>query len=131
MKKCPNCGRAYSDMVSVCPECKVSLNGSANGSQTYQNPPQQQPPQPTRPPQPSQPSQQQQVSQQHNQAPVSSAAKKDSGSIFWGIPGLLIPLVGVILYFCWKKSRPKTASVALKGAAIGFLLNMAMQFIPI
>lgn len=117
MKKCPNCGRAYSDMVSVCPECKVSLNGSANGSQTYQNPPQ-----PTQPPQPS---------QQYNQAPVPSAAKKDSGSIFWGIPGLLLPLVGVILYFCWKKSRPKTASVALKGAAIGFLLNMAMQFIPI
>lgn len=122
MKKCPNCGRAYSDMVSVCPECKVSLNGSANGSQTYQNPPQQQPPQPTQPPQPS---------QQYNQAPVPSAAKKDSGSIFWGIPGLLIPLVGVILYFCWKKSRPKTASVALKGAAIGFLLNMALRFIPI
>lgn len=27
MKKCPQCGRSYSDMVTVCPSCNVSLGG--------------------------------------------------------------------------------------------------------
>lgn len=27
MKKCPQCGRIYSDMVTVCPSCNVSLGG--------------------------------------------------------------------------------------------------------
>lgn len=137
MKKCPSCGRAYSDMISVCPECNVSLNGGAVSNHTSQqtvNPPQQknwQPPQPVQVPQQQQISQQQQVPQQYNPAPVQPAAKKDSGSFLWGIPGFLIPLVGVILYFCWKKSRPKTAAMALKGAGIGFFLNMVLQFIPV
>lgn len=28
MKKCPNCGRSYSDMVQVCPACNITLGGS-------------------------------------------------------------------------------------------------------
>lgn len=29
MKTCPNCGKMYSDLVKVCPDCKVPLGGSA------------------------------------------------------------------------------------------------------
>lgn len=31
MKKCPNCGRSYSDMVQVCPACNITLVGSTPG----------------------------------------------------------------------------------------------------
>ncbi len=30
MKKCPNCGRSYSDMVQVCPACNITLGGSTS-----------------------------------------------------------------------------------------------------
>lgn len=35
MKKCPNCGRSYSDMVQVCPACNLSLGNDQSG-QTVQ-----------------------------------------------------------------------------------------------
>lgn len=31
MKKCPSCGRTYSDMMQVCPECNITLGGSTPG----------------------------------------------------------------------------------------------------
>ena len=112
MKKCPNCARAYSDIVSVCPECNIPLNSNAGSGNQPQQRNVQVPPVPPVP-------------------QAKPAAKKDSGNILWGILGFLIPIVGVILYFCWKKSRPRTAAVALKGAGIGFFVNMALQFIPV
>lgn len=48
----------------------------------------------------------------------------DSGSIGWGILGLFFPLVGIILYFVWKSTKPKTAKVSLYGALIGFAFNI-------
>jgi hypothetical protein len=47
----------------------------------------------------------------------------DSGSIGWGILGFCIPLVGLILYFVWKDSKPLTANVALKGASISIAIS--------
>lgn len=32
MKICSNCGRMYSDMVKICPECKIQLPGNLNQS---------------------------------------------------------------------------------------------------
>lgn len=124
MKKCPTCGRMYSDIVSVCPDCKTQLGsntGSSSAGNSYQQP--QQYVQQTQ--------QTQQPYQQQSQSKPQPAPKKDSGSFLWGIPGFLVPIIGVILYFCWKKSRPNNASVALKGAAIGFIVNMVLQHIPI
>lgn len=31
MKKCPSCGRNYSDMVQVCPACNITLDESNPG----------------------------------------------------------------------------------------------------
>lgn len=37
MKTCPKCGRMYSNTVTMCPNCKVSLDGTSTSSQ--QQPP--------------------------------------------------------------------------------------------
>ena len=61
--------------------------------------------------------------QQAFAAPVQPAAA-DSGSIGWGILGAFFPIVGIILFFVWRTSKPKSAKVALIGAAIGFVLGL-------
>lgn len=38
----------------------------------------------------------------------------DKGSIGWGVLSFMIPLVGIILYCEWKKSKPRNAKVAGK-----------------
>ena len=35
MKKCPQCHRAYSDVVDVCPQCNISLSGNAVTPNSY------------------------------------------------------------------------------------------------
>ena len=32
MKRCPQCGRAYSDVVTICPSCKISLDSKSAAS---------------------------------------------------------------------------------------------------
>lgn len=32
MKRCPQCGRAYSDVVTICPSCKISLDSKSTTS---------------------------------------------------------------------------------------------------
>jgi uncharacterized membrane protein len=44
-----------------------------------------------------------------------------------GIVGFLIPLVGLILFFVWKKNKPSAAKVALIAAVIGFVLNIIIM----
>ena len=60
--------------------------------------------------------------------PVQGQNTADTGSIGWGILGFIIPLVGWILYFVWKDSKPKSAKVAGLGGLIGFGLNMILYF---
>ena len=134
MKKCPSCGRVYSDMVTVCPNCKVTLsagtsggaaspagarNPVSGGSQNYAPPvsPVTQTP-----------------SAQPVQTPVQTPVPtektvKDSGNFLWAVPGIILPLIGWILWACWKSKKPKTAKVAAIGAWIGFFLNMALRFL--
>ena len=63
--------------------------------------------------------------QQYNPpfAPYNPNVTNDSGSIGWGILGFFIPLVGWILFFIWKNSKPQTAKVAGIGGVIGFIVN--------
>lgn len=44
---------------------------------------------------------------------------------------LLIPLLGIILYFVWKKDTPKRAKTILLYALIGLGINLAWYFISI
>lgn len=48
----------------------------------------------------------------------------DSGSIGWFLLGFFIPIVGIILYFVWRKSKPKCARMAGIGGLTGMLFNL-------
>ncbi len=102
---CPQCGTDVLDGSAICPSCGAQLNAqSANA--TYAQPAQA----PYAQPVPSKP-------------PV-----VDSGSIGWGILGFFIPIVGLILFFVWRNNKPKSAKVAIIGAAIGFVVNLIITF---
>lgn len=44
---------------------------------------------------------------------------------------LLIPLLGIILYFVWRKDTPKRAKSILTYALIGWGISFALNFISI
>lgn len=48
----------------------------------------------------------------------------DNAGFGTGLISFLIPIVGIILYFSWKNTKPKSAKLAIKWAAIGFIANM-------
>ena len=87
--------------------------------QTYQQPQQayQQPQQQYQPPQQPQPT----FAVPEQQAVV------DSGSIGWGILGFIIPIVGIVLFFVWRNTKPKSGQVALIGAIISIVLAFVLQ----
>ena len=47
----------------------------------------------------------------------------DNGSIGWGILGFCLPLVGIILYFVWKETKPLSAKMAIRGALISVAIS--------
>ena len=49
-------------------------------------------------------------------------------SYYWWILGLICPVVGIILYFIWKKNDKKKASNILMGTIIGFII-VAITFL--
>lgn len=53
----------------------------------------------------------------------------DTGSFGYGILGFFFPLVGLILYLCWKDERPSSARIAGKGALISVIINVVLCFI--
>lgn len=125
MKRCPNCGRAYSDMVTVCPNCQISLSSGAVGASQKNTipaaPTVQQPaahPAPNPAPNPVQ-----------APAPQSTSQDTEKGNILWAVPGLLFPFVGLILWLCWRSKKPANARIAANGAAIGMLLSIVLRFI--
>ena len=131
MKKCPNCGRVYSDMVSVCAACKTNLSGgnrttgtASSASLGYTPPKTYTPPQTGyTPPQPY-------ISPQVPPQPPTTnntAYKPDKAGIFSIIVSFLVPIVGLILYFCWKKDRPASAKSVSKAAAFGIIVSVALN----
>lgn len=59
----------------------------------------------------------------------SSANNDDNSSpIGWCILSFLIPLVGWILYFSWRRTKPRKASAVCTWAWIGFVLNIIVTF---
>lgn len=55
--------------------------------------------------------------------------KKDSGSIWWGVLGFCIPLVGLILWLVWKGDKPKCARKSGIGALISVILGIVAYVI--
>ena len=50
---------------------------------------------------------------------------RDSGSIGWGILGFFFPLIGLILFIAWHRSKPNSA----KSAGLGALLSVIVHFV--
>ena len=48
--------------------------------------------------------------------------KDKKGNIGWAILSFFFPVVGIILYFLWKKERPGDAKMSLIGALIALVL---------
>lgn len=46
--------------------------------------------------------------------------------ILWGIVSFCIPLVGIVLYFSWKKSKPSISKVAGIAALVSIILNILL-----
>ena len=53
-------------------------------------------------------------------------AKKES-NILWGLLGFFVPIVGLILFFVWKKDKPKRA----KAAIIGFIIYIILMVLVV
>lgn len=51
-------------------------------------------------------------------------AEVDSGSVSWGFLGFFIPIVGIILYFVWKSSKPRSAKQAGRGALVSICISI-------
>jgi uncharacterized membrane protein YvbJ len=57
-------------------------------------------------------------------SPSSSAKPVQEGSgIGWLFLGLIIPFIGIILFFSFKKEKPNASSMSLIGAIIGFVIG--------
>lgn len=111
MARCPICGRNYADTVRVCSTCGARLAGSnASGTREsvpvqgngYQQPAAQTP-------------------------PVQRKPVKQNAGVFNIIFSAIIPLYGIIMYFSWKKTRPKAAKQVLIAALIALALAVIVQ----
>lgn len=65
----------------------------------------------------------------NNPAVEAKIYQKDSGSVGWGILGFFIPIVGIILYFCWIKTSPRSANSAGAGALIAIVLGILASLV--
>lgn len=70
-----------------------------------------------------------QTQPQYPSAPVNATNNGDTSSpIGWCILSFLIPLVGWILYFSWRRTKPRKASAVCTWAWIGFVVNLVVTF---
>lgn len=67
--------------------------------------------------------------QPYQPTPTPASSDDDSSPVGWCILSFLIPLVGWILYFSWRRSKPKKASAVCTWAWIGFVVNLLVMFI--
>ena len=58
------------------------------------------------------------------EATPAAPATEDKGSFGWAVLGFFFPLIGFILFLCWKNKRHGDAKKAGTGALVGFLLSV-------
>ena len=51
------------------------------------------------------------------------------GGIGWGILGFFIPIVGIVLFFLWRKSNKKSSKAAGIGALIGVIISVILTIV--
>lgn len=57
---------------------------------------------------------------------TSETMLEDSGSIWWGVLGCCLPIVGLILFLVWKDTKPKSGKKAGIGALISVILAVVL-----
>lgn len=62
-----------------------------------------------------------------NNAQTNVVTEPEGSKFGWGVLGFFVPLVGLILFFTWKKDRPKSS----KAAGIGALVSVILKVISI
>lgn len=67
-------------------------------------------------------------SQPYQPVATPSTSEDNSTPVGWCILSFLIPLVGWILYFSWRHTKPKKASAVCTWAWIGFIVNIIVMF---
>lgn len=64
-----------------------------------------------------------------NNAQTNVVTEPEGSKFGWGVLGFFVPLVGLILYFTWKKDRPKSSKAAVIGALISVILNLVLTIV--
>lgn len=60
---------------------------------------------------------------------TTQSASTDSGSFGWWVLGFFFPLVGLILFLVWQKSKPLSAKRAGIGALVGFITGIVLTLL--
>ncbi len=127
MKKCNMCGSQLQDSYNACPNCG---NPNLSVMDSMSNQPMGSMQQPYGQPMPGQPmGGMQQPYGQPMPGPGVQPVDNSKGSFGWAVLGFLIPIVGWVLYFCWKNTKPGNAKMAGIGGIAGFCFNLIFQFI--
>ena len=110
------CGSQVADNVTVCPNCG---NPNLGVSQPMPGAPVPGPqPMPPQQPMPGQP-----MYGAPMPGPMVQQVSNDKGNFGWAVLGFFIPIVGWILYFVWKNTKPGDAKMAGIGGIVGFCFN--------
>jgi uncharacterized membrane protein YvbJ len=70
--------------------------------------------------------------EQNPQAPqtyrtyTASPAADDKGGIGWAILGFIFPVIGLIMFLIWRKTKPNRAKSAGMGALVSVGLNLIL-----
>ena len=51
-------------------------------------------------------------------------ASTTANKVVGGIVGFIFPIIGLILFFVWRKNKPSAAKVSIIAAAISFVINL-------
>lgn len=94
MKYCVNCGKEVDENQMFCANCGAKITNYSNGYYTKR--------------------------EEYNKQQFETTGEK----IGYGILAFLIPLVGFILYFVFKSSKPVTSKICLYVSLISFVLNL-------
>lgn len=132
MATCMYCGSEIADNVKFCTNCGAALPVEAPIPQSTYDAPAQQPAYDVPAQQPNeqpyqQPPQQQPYQQAYQQPYQQAPAVEDSGSIGWAILGFIIPIVGIVLYFVWRTTKPKCAKMAGIGALVSVVIALLFR----
>lgn len=105
---CKNCGTQIPDGAQFCSSCgeKTTINNQNPVQPTYNNQSAGNIPQPP---------------------PYNPPVTEDKANIGLNILSFFIPIVGLILYFQWKKDTPQKAQSALICAIVGFVLGLIVM----